>query len=93
MTLWLLLALSLYLFGDVIVPDYQAPMDAMSAYVKSNEIADIFLHYTKTVGVAKNFTQIMDRVQTWTHFTVDIDKKFLEKENKIPTILSENCLS
>lgn len=75
---------------DVIVPDYQAPMDAMSAYVKSNEIADIFLHYTKTVGVAKNFTQIMDRVQTWTHFTVDIDKKFLEKENKIPTILSEN---
>lgn len=74
---------------DVVCPDYQAPMDAMSKLVKSSPVVDLFLHYEKTAGTDKNFQQVVDQVVTWTHFFVNIDKKFVAKADVIGTKLGE----
>jgi hypothetical protein len=72
---------------DVTVPEYQAPMDAMAHRVKASNITDVFLIDTKTVGTDKNFQQLTEGIQTWTHFFVNIHPGFVAKE--IPTKLSE----
>jgi len=68
-------------------PNYQVVTNAMSALVKSNPIVNIFLHTEKTAGTDKNFQQILDRVQTWQHFFVNI--KSTSVSIQIGTMLSE----
>lgn len=74
---------------DVTVPDYQAVMDAMSRAVKTSPVVDVFLHYEKTAGTDKNFQQLVDGVQTWTHFFVNIAKQHVLKNDLIATKLGE----
>ena len=71
------------------VGGYQPSMDAMAAQVKCCPIADVFLHDTKTAGADKNFQQLTEGVQTWTHFFVNIDPKFVLRKDAIPTKLGE----
>lgn len=58
--------------GVVGEPAYQAVANAMADMVKAAPIANEFLHTEKTAGTDKNFEQIVDQVQTWSHFYVPI---------------------
>jgi hypothetical protein len=70
-------------------PEYQAVANALSAYVKSAKVTDLFLHYDRVAGTDKNFEQMVDRMQTWTHFFVNIKADFVKKNADIPSALAE----
>lgn len=74
---------------DVEAGEYQPIVDALSRAVKSQPIVDVFLHDSRVAGVDKNFQQVVDRVQTWTHFFVNIRGEHVLKREAIPTRLSE----
>jgi hypothetical protein len=75
---------------DVDMPDepiYQLVADALSVYVKSKPIANIFLHYEKTVGTDKNFEALLDGgARGWEHFYVNLPKAFVEKKDRIDAV-------
>lgn len=74
---------------DVIAPAYQPVMLAMARLVKSSTIVDVFLHPDKTAGTDKNFQQMVGDIQSWSHFFVNIQSKFVANKDSIPTKLSE----
>lgn len=84
---------------DVIVdkePDYQVVVDALSKFVKSKKVVNIFLHYEKTAGVDQTLDDKLNAESvTWNHFFVNIpngkngDKKFVCSMDKIATKLGE----
>lgn len=77
---------------DVDIPEepaYQAVADALSALVKSHKINSTLLHESKTVGVDKNFEELLGRSHTWNHFFVNVKAKFVAPRDTIPTSLGE----
>lgn len=75
---------------DVIVPEYQPVLDALSQHVKAHSIVDVFLHYKLTIGTDKNFEEIFNGTpKTWSHFFVNVNSRFVMKKKNIPTKLSE----
>jgi hypothetical protein len=64
---------------DITVPNepaYQAVADAMSQLVKTEAVSNLFLHGERSAGTDKSFEQMLDHVQTWNHFHVNIPDKF-----------------
>jgi hypothetical protein len=76
---------------------YDAVSSAMSAFVKAQPIADVFLHYERVVGVEKNFQDDDGRVLTWNHFCAAIpvrnERNFICAKVDIPTKLGEQRAS
>lgn len=59
---------------DTTSPDcYQPVMDALSAYVKSKPIQDVFLTHEPTIGTARSYERDENgyKVLTWNHFFVN----------------------
>lgn len=71
-------------------PGYQAVTDALSSLVHSKKIEDEFLHYERSAGKEKTFSQLVDGVHTWRHFHVNIPSKCFVKEQDIGTKLNES---
>jgi hypothetical protein len=58
---------------DIHVDDeYQVVADALSNYVKSKAITNVFVHDQTVVGQEKSFEQLVDNVHTYHHFHVNI---------------------
>jgi hypothetical protein len=74
--------------AQVSEPGYQAVADALSAVVKNAKIADQFVHYEKTAGTDKNFEEMVDRIQTWQHFFLNVPQAYVMKKADIPTFLN-----
>jgi hypothetical protein len=53
-------------------PAYQTVADAMAKLVKSKPISDEFLSSERKAGTDKTYEDIVDKVQTWSHFFVNI---------------------
>jgi hypothetical protein len=70
-------------------PTYQLVANALAARVKAAKVNDLFLHYERTAGTDKNFEQLVDRMQTWTHFFVNIGSEYVKKNADIPSALAE----
>ena len=68
---------------------YQVVADTLSALVKSVAVDNIFLHTERSVGTAKNFQQLLDRVITWEHFHVVLPDACVVKSDDIGTRLSD----
>lgn len=69
--------------------NYQVVSNALSAYVKSAAIKDVFLHYEATAGTNKSFHSLIDgKVGEWDHFFVNIPSKFVKKNVDIASALS-----
>jgi hypothetical protein len=66
--------------GPVYDEAYQAVSRAMSAYVRTRPIENIFLHAEPSVGVAKNFQQLVDGVAEWEHFHVRLPADVVVKD-------------
>lgn len=71
----------------------QIVASAMSAYIKSLDIKDAFLHYDAKAGVDKNFEQILEKIHTWNHFYITLDRQFVARKDTIPTILNDKRTS
>ena len=59
---------------DTTSPDcYQPVMDALSAYVKSKPIQDVFLTHEPTIGTARSYERDENgyKILTWNHFFVN----------------------
>lgn len=70
-------------------PAYQAVADAMSAYVKSCAIRDLFMHYEAHVGIDKNFEQMLSGTKTWEHFFVNLPANVVKTKSSIDTLLGK----
>ena len=70
-------------------PGYQTVVNALSAYVKSYSVENLFLHTEPKVGTDKNFEEILGRVTTYQHFFVNLPKSVVLKGTEIGPKLSE----
>ena len=71
---------SLTSIWDIKINDetYQAVADIMSQYVKSKEIARIYTHFQKKVGLEKNIQLLDDNSTiTWNHFHCEIPNEYV----------------
>lgn len=65
---------------------YQVVADAMSAYIKSCVIEDIFLHIEPNAGTDKTYDQI--RMKSWNHFHIKLPKELVVKGELLGTRLA-----
>jgi hypothetical protein len=70
-------------------PAFEVVCKALAALVKSKPIASPFLHFDRTAGTDRNFEQMTEGTKTWSHFFVNIDKKYVAVKSTIPTTLGE----
>lgn len=77
---------------DIKIPKetaYQTVANALSKFIKSEKISDVFLHYERTAGTDKTFEQMTNNVKTWEHFFVNINSKFVAKNADIPSTIGD----
>ena len=77
---------------DVKLPDepsYQAVANALSTFVKSAKIRDVFKHYEKHVGTDRNFEQLTTGQRTWDHFFVNLPAEHVMRRYDIGTYLGQ----
>ena len=71
-------------------PNYQAVAAAMSTFVKSKPISNVFLHYEPKAGTDKSYDQTVGKeVHVWDHCFVNIPKQFVVHKDQIDTKLGE----
>lgn len=69
---------------------YQIVASALSNYVRSFPITDLYRHYENTVGTDKNFEQIADGGQVaWHHFAITLPNAVVMKKDSIATFLGD----
>ena len=64
---------------------YDLVAKALANKVRSRAIANVYLHYEKTVGTDKNFEQLLDGQRTWEHFSVTLPPTCVRKKAHIAT--------
>lgn len=76
---------------DVVVPyPYQDVANALSAYVKSKEIRDVYLSDTKQLGNRKTHQDLGEgKIKSWDHFYFTLPSKHVRRADDIGTVLSE----
>lgn len=71
-------------------PEYQVVADALAAKVRTGSPTTLFFYHQPTVGVDKNFEQMISgEAKTWHHFHVNLDRKFVLKGADIPSTVGE----
>jgi hypothetical protein len=62
---------------------YQPVINALSAYVKSQAVTDIWVSKFKKVGTDKNFEELVDgKVTEWQHFYLELPDKFVDRSGR-----------
>jgi hypothetical protein len=62
---------------------YQPVIDALSQYVKSKMVSDVWISKFKKIGTDKNFEELVDgKVTEWQHFYLELPDKFVDKSGK-----------
>lgn len=62
---------------------FQIVTNALSEYIKSKTIAEIYVSKDKKHGTNKNFEELEDgKVIEWEHFYLELDNKFVDKSSK-----------
>lgn len=57
---------------------FQPVLDALSAYVKSRMVSDVYISQFKKIGCLENYEQTENgQVKTWTHFYLELPDKFV----------------
>lgn len=68
---------------------YQVVANALSKYVTSCEIENVFLSEEKTAGTDKNYEEREGKIKTWNHFFVNIPNSFVVKPGEKASTLSD----
>ena len=63
--------------------EYQPSVNAMSEYIKSKLVANIYVNKFKNIGTDKNFEQLDNgKVTEWQHFYLELPDKFVDRTDK-----------
>lgn len=66
---------------------FQVVADALSAFIKTHAIENVFLHFERTVGTDRNFQETEAGILTWTHFFLQLPNNLVEKKIDLPSKL------
>lgn len=62
---------------------YQPVVDALSQYIKSKTVTDIWVSKFKKIGTDKNFEELVDgKIIEWQHFYLELPDKFVDRSGK-----------
>lgn len=61
---------------------FQPVIDALSQYVKSNFVSDVWVSKFRKIGTDKNFDESDGKVTEWQHFYLDLPLKFVNQTGK-----------
>jgi len=61
---------------------FQPSIDALSRYVKSSLISDIYFTKFKKIGTFKNFEESENKITEWNHFYLELPDRFVDKSGK-----------
>lgn len=66
---------------------FQPVLNALSNYVKSKDISNVFINKQKNIGIEYNFENNNETTIKWDHFYISLPEKFINKSSKsIPDI-------
>lgn len=67
---------------------YQVVADALSAYIKSCHIENVFLNDEANIGVEKNFELLPNKETiTWNHLSIQLPASYVKQKSAIPSLL------
>lgn len=59
---------------------YQPVLDALSAFIKSHAVSDVYVSKFKKIGTMSNYEEMENgRMHEWTHFFLELPDKFVDK--------------
>jgi len=62
---------------------YQPVVNALSEYVKSKVVSDVWISKFKKIGTDKNFEELLNgKVTEWQHFYLELPEKFVDKSSR-----------
>ena len=62
---------------------YQPVLNALSSYLKSNVVSDVYVTKDKKIGTSSNFEQLDNgKVIEWDHFYLELPDKFVDRSSK-----------
>lgn len=62
---------------------YQPVLNALSAYIKSHVVSDIYVSKFKKIGTMKNYEQMKNgTIHEWDHFFLELPDKFVDKSSR-----------
>ncbi|MCL6801984.1 hypothetical protein M3F36_016565 [Clostridioides difficile] len=67
---------------DTDCPTFKPVVKALSEYVKSHNINDIYVSKFKKIGTDKNFENTSEKVYEWNHLYIELPDRFVDKTNK-----------
>ena len=62
---------------------YQPVLDALSAFIKSHAVTDIYVSKFNKIGTLQNYEEMKDgHMHEWTHFFLNLPNKFVDRSNR-----------
>jgi hypothetical protein len=61
---------------------FQPVVDALSKYVKSKFVSDVYYTKFNKIGTDKNFEEAEDVIKEWHHFYLELPNKFVDKSGR-----------
>lgn len=62
---------------------YQPVLDALSNFIKSHAVSNIFVSKFKKIGTLQNYEELENgKVQEWTHFYLELPDKFVDRSSR-----------
>lgn len=61
---------------------FQPVLNALSSYIKSKPVTDVYVSKFKNIGTNRNFEQVADRVIEWDHFYLELPDKFVNRSGR-----------
>ncbi|MCE4883887.1 hypothetical protein LW316_10145 [Clostridioides difficile] len=67
---------------DIDCPTFKPVAKALSEYVKSHRVNDIYVSKFKKIGTDKNFERTPEKIYEWNHLYIELPDKFVDETNK-----------
>lgn len=62
---------------------YQPVLNALSVFIKSHLVSDVYVSKFKNIGTISNYEQMEDgRMHEWTHFFLELPDKFVDRSSR-----------
>lgn len=62
---------------------YQPVLDALSNFIRSHAVSDIYVSKFKKIGTLQNYEELENgKIQEWTHFYIELPDRFVDKSTR-----------